>query len=300
MTNDSHLFRTAAQLEAAGFYPVQGNRWKRGDELYPAPLRGQDGHKHSTIVPPVSWSNRNPSTGPAQVTRSHAQSTPIRIGCQTIAVQWVPASECVGWTSGINWVLGSGEITGAHKCPRTFIASILGVGAGHKVPILMLRKRQIAECLTRPLISIASFCFRFVSRQKVAGPDSEPVYIVEQQLPVIAPADYDRPFGSTTARELVRDHVLRLTYTAHDLAPFARDLGYDRPALPLGRRRAPPPPRPPRRPLLPPLRPLPRRRRLHPQHLPHRPPPRRGPVRHLPHPRPHPRLHARPRRRLDA
>ena len=50
-------------------------------------------------------------------------------------------------------------------------------------------------------------------------------YIVEQ-LPVIAPADYDRPFGNTTARELVRDHVLRLTYTAHDLAPFARDLGY--------------------------------------------------------------------------
>ena len=34
MTNDSHLFRTAAQLEAAGYYPVQGNRWKRGEELY--------------------------------------------------------------------------------------------------------------------------------------------------------------------------------------------------------------------------------------------------------------------------
>ena len=34
MTNDSHLFRTAAQLESNGFYPVEGNRWKRGDELY--------------------------------------------------------------------------------------------------------------------------------------------------------------------------------------------------------------------------------------------------------------------------
>ena len=31
MANDSHLFRTAAQLEAEGFYPVQGNRWKRGE-----------------------------------------------------------------------------------------------------------------------------------------------------------------------------------------------------------------------------------------------------------------------------
>ena len=34
MTNDSHLFRTAAQLESDGFYPVQGNRWKKGEKLY--------------------------------------------------------------------------------------------------------------------------------------------------------------------------------------------------------------------------------------------------------------------------
>ena len=53
-------------------------------------------------------------------------------------------------------------------------------------------------------------------------------YIVEQ-LPVIAPEDYDRQFGEKTARDLVRDHVLRLTYTAHDMAPFARDLGYGGP-----------------------------------------------------------------------
>ena len=34
MTSDSHLFRTAAQLEAEGFYPVQGNRWKQGEKQY--------------------------------------------------------------------------------------------------------------------------------------------------------------------------------------------------------------------------------------------------------------------------
>ena len=36
MANDSQLFRTAAQLDAEGFYPVQGNRWKRGDRGVPA------------------------------------------------------------------------------------------------------------------------------------------------------------------------------------------------------------------------------------------------------------------------
>ena len=71
------------------------------------------------------------------------------------------------------------------------------------------------------------FRLDYVTRQKVQGTNLN-WYIVEQ-LPVIAPADYDRPFGHTTARALVRDHVLRLTYTAHDMAPFARDLGYDGP-----------------------------------------------------------------------
>ena len=70
-------------------------------------------------------------------------------------------------------------------------------------------------------------CFDFVARQKAQGTHMN-WYIVEQ-LPVIAPADYDRRFGDKTARDLVRDHVLRLTYTAHDMAPFARDLGYDGP-----------------------------------------------------------------------
>ena len=42
MANDSHLFRTAAQLDAGGFYPVQGNRWKKGDEVYLPPVPGPD------------------------------------------------------------------------------------------------------------------------------------------------------------------------------------------------------------------------------------------------------------------
>ena len=41
-----------------------------------------------------------------------------------------------------------------------------------------------------------------------------------------------RPFGDRTAADLVRHHVLRLTYTSHNMAPFARDLGHDGPPFP--------------------------------------------------------------------
>ena len=72
-----------------------------------------------------------------------------------------------------------------------------------------------------------AFAFDFIARQKVHGQTLN-LFIIEQ-LPVISPADYERRFGDTTARRLVRDHVLRLTYTANDMAPLARDLGYDGP-----------------------------------------------------------------------
>lgn len=37
---------------------------------------------------------------------------------------------------------------------------------------------------------------------------------------------YERCYGKRSAADIVKDQVLRLTYTAHDMAPFARDMGY--------------------------------------------------------------------------
>jgi hypothetical protein len=47
-----------------------------------------------------------------------------------------------------------------------------------------------------------------------------------QQLPFVAPSAYARRFGRESAAEIVRADVLALTYTANDMAPFARDAGY--------------------------------------------------------------------------
>ena len=66
-----------------------------------------------------------------------------------------------------------------------------------------------------------------MARQKLQGQNLN-LFILEQ-LPVIVSADYDRRFGNTSARDLVRDHVLQLTYTSNDMTPFARDMGYDGP-----------------------------------------------------------------------
>ncbi|KKL13209.1 hypothetical protein LCGC14_2528080, partial [marine sediment metagenome] len=51
--------------------------------------------------------------------------------------------------------------------------------------------------------------------------------LIIEQLPVVPRERFDAvSFGPKTAGEIVREAVLELTYTAHDMAPFARDMGY--------------------------------------------------------------------------
>ena len=222
MTNDSHLFRTAKQLKNAGYYPVQGNHWKLGGELYLPLYEGKMvqafDHRAASVVVNPEKINR-----PAQP-RNASFSEHANRGWFPKHQFWVPASEC-GWTAESNWVIGFKDITSPTNA-RTFIAALFpAVGFGNKVPILKAQTEERNEWLLAA--NFNSMIFDFSTRQKIQGQTLN--WFIVEQLPVIAPHDYDRCFGNTTARELVRDHVLRLTYTAHDMAPFARDLGYNGP-----------------------------------------------------------------------
>ena len=57
MTNDSHLFRTPAQLDSEGFYPVEGNRWRRAGNCTCLCMKGK-WCRRSTTGPPASSSTR--------------------------------------------------------------------------------------------------------------------------------------------------------------------------------------------------------------------------------------------------
>ena len=53
MANASGLFRTAAELANAGFYPVRGNHWRKGNEsylpLYQSRMIGQFDHRANAV-----------------------------------------------------------------------------------------------------------------------------------------------------------------------------------------------------------------------------------------------------------
>ena len=62
MANDSHLFRTAVELEGKGFYPVESNRWKKGEELYVPLYEGKmvQAFDHRAASAVVNPTNLNP------------------------------------------------------------------------------------------------------------------------------------------------------------------------------------------------------------------------------------------------
>ena len=105
------------------------------------------------------------------------------------------------------------------------VAAVPKVGLSDSIFILMPESDFLVTDAPMVIGNLNSYCLDYVIRQKIPGANLS-WYIVEQ-LPVISPGDYDKQFGYKTARDLVSDHVLRLTYNAHDMTPFAHDLGYD-------------------------------------------------------------------------
>ena len=221
MTNDSHLFRTRPELEEQeSAYPVSANRFNspQGEwvPLYEGKMMQAFDHRAASVV--VNPANVNRPAQPRNATLEDH----LNPGWLPTPQFWVPASRC-GWPLRSTWVLGFKEITASTNV-RTFIAALLPmVGFGNKIPLLLPETTDRNEWLL--VANFNAMPFDFVARQKLQGQTLN-LFIVEQ-LPVITFDGYDQRFGYTTARELVRDHVLRLTYTAYDMEPFARDLGYD-------------------------------------------------------------------------
>lgn len=221
MTNDSGLFRTRTELEETeAAYPIGNNRFENGDgewlPLYEGKMVQAYDHRAASIV--VNLENQHRPAQPAPATdEQHSDASWL-----PDPQYWVASKDC-GWTEGKGWVLGFKEIT-APTNVRTMIASLFPeVAFGNKVPLFLSdggNGDEWALCA-----NLNSVPFDYVTRQKVQGQTLNK-FIVEQ-LPVIAPGMFnDVQFGPKSAADVVKEAVLELTYTAHDMAPFAIDMGY--------------------------------------------------------------------------
>ncbi|MES2237852.1 MAG: hypothetical protein V4500_08905 [Pseudomonadota bacterium] len=100
-------------------------------------------------------------------------------------------------------------------------------GVGNSMAMLLPEngEQAYAQFVPLRLANLSSLAFDFVLRTKVQGQNLN-WYIVEQ-LPLVRPEQFEQMPGKTCIADFVGGEVLRLPYTAQDLAPFARDMGHD-------------------------------------------------------------------------
>lgn len=245
MSNDSGLFRTAAQLATDGWVR-EGSDWVRPDAAQPrAPALALTGGSDARHLDLSTGSNAPPevrfvplyeakmihqfdhrwatyeSSGGDDASRDVALAEKQDPDFEPTPRYWVPGHEIAdrlvakGWTRG--WLMGWRDICRATD-ERTFISSVSPRTAttGEFATLLFDTSGDVG-CF---LANSNSLVCDYVTRQKVGGTHLKQFTL--KQLPSLPPTAY-----TEADLAFIVPRVLELTYTSHAMAPFARDLGYD-------------------------------------------------------------------------
>ncbi len=222
MTNDSHLFHTRTELVKRGFENVGMNRWTKAEveavPLYVGRMIHQYDHRHASVT--VNDANLHNAAVGSTLTDS-AKADPA---AYPTPQYWV-SSDSVPEPMRCDWSIGFRDIARTTDV-RTVIACIVPTtAAGNTLPLLVGESAPLPALSAALLLAnLNSMALDYVTRQKAQSTHVN-WYILEQ-LPVIAPARFEARIGATRIADFIREQVLRLSYTAHDMASFARDLGH--------------------------------------------------------------------------
>lgn len=242
MTNDSHLFLKADELEKQGWQRGALGRWEKDGAqavpLYEGKMVQTYDHRASDVV--VNAANLKRAAQQKAIDDGE-KASPSRLPTPQY---WVRDSD-VNKTWAGQWCIAYKSVT-APSNMRTMIGAIVPkCGVGNSMAMLIPEPGEEAGYARwAPLLmaNLSCMAFDFALRQKVQGQNLN-WFIVEQAV-VIAPVRFNEPLPAAFAQamraaglmnghhpqpsvaDFVIPQVLALSYTADDMAPFARDLGY--------------------------------------------------------------------------
>ena len=222
MTSDSALFKTAPQLLEAGG-TQDGSDWllpggARYVPLYEAKMVHHFDHRFAT------YEENGKDT--RDVTDSEKADPAYFVRPR----YWVPEYEVNKALASFEgalwkeqkrgWLLGWRDIARSTD-ERTVIAGVIPrVGSGDTFLLMLSDRVPREQCGL--IANLSSLSFDYASRQKVGGTHLK--YFTMKQFPLFSPDAY-----SQADLDFLLPRVLELVYTAHDMTPFARDLGYQGP-----------------------------------------------------------------------
>jgi hypothetical protein len=238
MTADSKLFMKGIELGQHGWQHKSLNRWEKENKLalplYVGRMIHQYDHRHASVT--VNETNlQNAALGSVLSVSEKGNPNTFPNPQYWVDAEAVPAALRHGWVLGFRDIARSTDV-------RTMIAAFVpSTTTGNTLPLLIHETFAVGE-MSLVLANLNSIPFDYIARQKAQSTHLN-WYILEQ-LPVIAPERFDEPLptafvAAMRAAKLMNGHqsqptvagfvwpqVLALTYTAHDMAPFARDMGF--------------------------------------------------------------------------
>ena len=221
MTNDSGLFRTRQELEdKERAYPIGGNRFGSPESewvpLYEGKMMQAFDHRAAKII--VNPENQHRPAQPKSATLEEHQNP-----------SWFPDPQFWVLKSKtsfpeVPYLLTFKDVTAPTNMRSMIAALIPGFGVGNTLPIISMYGQRAVD-IAFLLANFNALQFDYVARQKIQGQHLN--WFIVEQLPVIPADHYEATcFGPRTAGEIIQEAVLELVYTAHDMAPFAQDMGY--------------------------------------------------------------------------
>lgn len=222
MSNSSDEFKTIKELtENEGAYPIVGGQYENAagkwTPLYEGKMIQAFDHRAAGVKINPKNLNRPGQPDPSSLLQ-HENPDFIPVP------RFYVLEGKIKWLADFQWSIAFKDITSPTNM-RSMIATLLpSSAAGHKLPYLFVVGPEGANA-DLLLANLNSLVFDYCARQKV-NTNSFTLFLLEQ-LPVTPLEQLEQTrFGSKSSAELVREIVLELTYTSHDMAPFAKDMCY--------------------------------------------------------------------------
>ncbi|MEX2374128.1 MAG: N-6 DNA methylase [Dehalococcoidia bacterium] len=222
MSNDSHLFRTRAELEHAG-WRLDGNVFRRRDERYLPLYEAKLIHQFDP-----RWATYDGEA--ARDLTDNEKMDPLTVA---LPRYWVPENEVEArlesrW--GRDWLIGWRDITNSTN-ERTVIATVTPrSGVGNNMPLFITDPSIAPSTVACLVANLTSVVLDFTARFKVGGTHLN--FFIINQVPVLAPSTYgcSAPWVmSRTLSDWLVERIIELNFTSSDLTAFAGDLGYNGP-----------------------------------------------------------------------
>lgn len=226
MTGDSKLFIKRSELKKDGWIPAPLNRWTRGDEvavpLYEGKMVQMFDHRAADVV--VNAGNLKRAAQPEAISAIEKAAA-----TRMPAPQYFVRKASIAASLQFDWALCFKQVTSPTNARSLIAAALPSCGVGHSMCVILPDSQgesSTVQAHTLPLLlaNLNSFALDFLGRQKIQGQNFS-LFILEQ-LPVIALEQFDAKIGGQDIGDFIREQVLALSYTAHDMAPFARDMGH--------------------------------------------------------------------------